>query len=119
MSRSFTCRRYDGQEVDRGSPRARDPCTNARRALQIITFGANTEEGESLILDTWLRERGVIPLWGERLIFAGRGGLRHTRQRIGDIEKRLADNIERLENVLADADAALAKPHVSRPAAKV
>ena len=29
MSRSFTCRRYDGQEVDRGAPRARDPCTNA------------------------------------------------------------------------------------------
>ena len=24
MSRSFTCRRYDGQEVDRGAPRARD-----------------------------------------------------------------------------------------------
>ena len=29
MSRSFTCRPYDGQEVDRGAPRARDPCTNA------------------------------------------------------------------------------------------
>ena len=29
MSRSFTCRRYDGQEVDRDAPRARDPCTNA------------------------------------------------------------------------------------------
>ena len=30
MSRSCACRRYDGQEVDRGSPRARDPCTNAQ-----------------------------------------------------------------------------------------
>ena len=29
MSRSCTCRRYDGQDVDRGAPRARDPCTNA------------------------------------------------------------------------------------------
>ena len=29
MSRSCTCCRHDGQEVDRGSPRARDPCTNA------------------------------------------------------------------------------------------
>ena len=34
MSRSCTCCRHDGQEVDRGAPRARDPCTNAvgRRA---------------------------------------------------------------------------------------
>ena len=29
MSRSCTCGRHDGQEVDRGAPRARDPCTNA------------------------------------------------------------------------------------------
>ena len=29
ISRSCTCCRHDGQEVDRGSPRARDPCTNA------------------------------------------------------------------------------------------
>ena len=29
MSRSGTCCRHDSQEVDRGSPRARDPCTNA------------------------------------------------------------------------------------------
>ena len=29
MSRSCTCCRHDGQEVDRGAPRARDPCTNA------------------------------------------------------------------------------------------
>ena len=29
MSRSCTCCRHDGQEVDRSSPRARDPCTNA------------------------------------------------------------------------------------------
>ena len=29
MSRSCTCCRHDGQEVDRGSPTARDPCTNA------------------------------------------------------------------------------------------
>ena len=31
MSRSGTCCRHDSQEVDRGSPRARDPCTNASR----------------------------------------------------------------------------------------
>ena len=29
MSRSCACRRYDGQDVERGSPRAWDPCTNA------------------------------------------------------------------------------------------
>ena len=29
LSRSCTCCRHDGQEVDRDSPRARDPCTNA------------------------------------------------------------------------------------------
>ena len=29
MSRSCTCCRYNGQDVERGSPRARDPCTNA------------------------------------------------------------------------------------------
>ena len=29
MSRSCACRRYNGQDVERGSPRARDPCTNA------------------------------------------------------------------------------------------
>ena len=29
MSRSCTCWRHDGQEVGRGSPRTRDPCTNA------------------------------------------------------------------------------------------
>ena len=29
ISRSCTCCRHEGQEVDRGSPRARDPCTNA------------------------------------------------------------------------------------------
>ena len=32
LSRSCTCCRHDGQEVDRGSPRARDPCTNASRS---------------------------------------------------------------------------------------
>ena len=29
ISRSCACRRHDGQEVDRCSPRAWDPCTNA------------------------------------------------------------------------------------------
>ena len=33
MSRSCTCCRHEGQEVDRGSPRARDPCTNAVKTL--------------------------------------------------------------------------------------
>ena len=84
-----------------------------RRALQVIAFGANTEEGESLILETWLRERGVLPLWGQRLIFAGRGGLRSTRQRISHIEKRLADTVTSLENVLTTADAMLAEPEVT------
>ena len=36
MSRSFTCRRYDGQEVDPGSPRARDPCTNAAATRRVL-----------------------------------------------------------------------------------
>ena len=36
MSRSCACRRYDGQEVERGSPRARDPCTNAALRLEIV-----------------------------------------------------------------------------------
>ena len=38
MSRSCTCCRHDGQEVDRGSPRARDPCTNAaaRHNLAVV-----------------------------------------------------------------------------------
>ena len=31
MSRSCACRRYDGQDVERGSLRARDPCTNAAK----------------------------------------------------------------------------------------
>ena len=35
MSRSCACRRYDGQEVERGSPRARDPCTNALHRLGV------------------------------------------------------------------------------------
>ena len=35
MSRSCACRRYDGQEVERGSPRARDPCTNALQGADV------------------------------------------------------------------------------------
>ena len=84
-----------------------------RRALQVIAYGANTEEGQSSILETWLRERGVLPMWGERLIFAGRGGLRNTRQRIGHIQERLAGTATTLENTLTTADAALAKPEVT------
>ena len=39
MSRSCTCCRHDGQEVDRGSPRARDPCTNAtENPSRVLTF---------------------------------------------------------------------------------
>ena len=84
-----------------------------RRALQVLTFGANTEEGGSPFLETWLRERSVLPLWGERTIFAGRGGLRNAQQRISYIEKRLADNVTKLESVLTTADALLAKPEVT------
>ena len=84
-----------------------------RWALQVIAFGANTDNGGSTILETWLRDRKVVPIWGERDIFAGRGGLRSTRQRISYIEKRLADIVTSLENTLADADAALAKPKVT------
>ena len=84
-----------------------------RRALQVVAYGANTEEGESSILETWLRERGVLPMWGERLIFSGRGGLRMTRQRIDHIQERLADTVTTLENTLTAADTALAKPEVT------
>ena len=84
-----------------------------RWALQVIALGANTDEGGSTIVETWLRDRGVVPIWGERVIFAGRGGLRTTLQRISYIEGRLADIVTSLENTLADADAALAQPKVT------
>ena len=38
MSRSGTCCRHDSQEVDRGSPRARDPCTNATHQSESTPF---------------------------------------------------------------------------------
>ena len=41
MSRSCACCRHDGQEVDRGSPRARDPCTNAADRPQDAPSGVH------------------------------------------------------------------------------
>ena len=58
MSRSCACRRYDGQEVERGSPRARDPCTNAsgysRRSKVETTF-----HRYKAILGSAMRARGL------------------------------------------------------------
>ena len=56
MSRSCACRRYDGQDVERGSPRARDPCTNAStigycERLPLV-FGRGLD---------YLRSRGLTP----------------------------------------------------------
>ena len=55
--RSCTCCRHDGQEVDRGSPRARDPCTNAalRRYLRLYDSGGAAVSGSLLFV------RGVLP----------------------------------------------------------
>ena len=60
-----------------------------RAAIGVIVHGVS-EEGESAVLSQWLRERGVAPVWGERHVFAGRGGLRAIGKRISYIESRLA-----------------------------
>ena len=84
-----------------------------RRALHVITRGVSTEEGESPILETWLREQGVLPAWGERLLFAGRGGLRSTKQHITYLQARLTETETALENALTTAEALLAQPTVT------
>ena len=84
-----------------------------RRALHVITHGVNSEEGESPLVETWLREQGVLPMWGERLLFAGRGGLRMTKQRITHIQGRLAESETALDDTLTTAEAFLAKPEVT------
>ena len=49
MSRSCTCCRHDGQEGDRGSPTARDPCTNATiQGRQQYLWRAVDEDGDVL-----------------------------------------------------------------------
>ena len=45
MSRSCACRRYNGQDVERGSPRARDPCTNAPVRRDGVSAGAASRTG--------------------------------------------------------------------------
>ena len=84
-----------------------------RRALHVITHGVNSAEGESPLLETWLREQGVLPMWGERVLFTGRGGLRSTKQRIVHIQGRLAESETVLDNTLTTAEAFLAKPEVT------
>ena len=84
-----------------------------RRALHVITHGANSEEGGSPLVETWLREQGVLPMWGERVLFAGRGGLRMTKKRIIHIQGRLAESETALDNTLTTAEAFLAKPEVT------
>ena len=84
-----------------------------RRALRVITHGVNSEEGESPLVETWLREQGVLPMWGERLLFAGRGGLRMTKKRITYIQERLTEVETTLKNTLTTAEAFVEKPEVT------
>ncbi len=84
-----------------------------RRALHVITHGVNSEEGESPLVETWLREKGVLPMWGERVLFAGRGGLRMTKKRITYIQERLTESETALDNTLTTAEAFVEKPEVT------
>ena len=68
MSRSCTCCRYDGQEVDRGSPRARDPCTNAAvRAEGYDCRGLATSEKQKKTETAYKPEprKESVPLVGD------------------------------------------------------
>ena len=84
-----------------------------RFALRIVMDGPNTEEGESPLLNEWLKHAGVHPEWGQRSPFEGRGGLRLVKRRISDVEKRLTDTAYKLEHFLAEAEALLAKPEIA------
>ena len=84
-----------------------------RFALRIVMDGPNTEEGESPLLNEWLKHAGVHPEWGQRSPFEGRGGLRLVKRRISDVEKRLTDTAYKLEHFLTEAEALLAKPEIA------
>ena len=86
-----------------------------RRALQVIIRGTCSEEGESPEVERWLRGRGVHPEPGERLMFDGRGGLRHMRERIATIEKRMAVLTAELETAVLTAEDMVEKPPVHIP----
>ena len=86
-----------------------------RRALQVIVRGTGSEEGESPEVEGWLRAQGVHPEPGERLMFDGRGGLRHVRERIASIEKRMARLHGELERAVLNAEGMVEKPPVHTP----
>ena len=85
-----------------------------RRALQVIARGT-CSEGESPEVEGWLRDQGVRPEPGERLMFNGRGGLRHVLQRIATIETRMADLRVELERAVLNAEDMVEKPPVHTP----
>ena len=69
ISRSCACCRHDGQEVDRGAPRARDPCTNAT-ATAVECSRSDDQDGEghrttAVEEGVWLPSAGSR---GERLL---------------------------------------------------
>ena len=84
-----------------------------RFALRIVMDGPNSEEGESPLLNEWLKHAGVRPEWGQRTPFEGRGGLRSVKRRISDVEKRLTDTAYKLEHFVTEAEALLAKPEIT------
>ena len=86
-----------------------------RRALQVITRGTCSEEGESPEVEGWLRDQGVHPEPGERLMFDGRGGLRNVLQRIATIETRMAGLHVELESAVLNAEDMVEKPPVHTP----
>ena len=87
-----------------------------RRALQVIARGTcSEEEGESPEVEGWLRAQGVHPEPGERLMFDGRGGLRHVLQRIATIETRMAGLHVELEAAVLNAEDMVEKPPVHNP----
>ena len=86
-----------------------------RRALQVIVRGTCSEEGESPEVEGWLRAQGVHPEPGERLMFDGRGGLRHVLQRIATIETRMAGLHVELERAVQNAEDMVEKPPVHTP----
>ena len=105
------------QAFESRSPPEQRRCYNdlsaTRFALRIVMNGPNTEEGESPLLNEWLKHAGVRPEWGQRSPFEGRGGLRLVKRRISDVEKRLTDTAYKLEHFLTTAEALLAKPEIT------
>ena len=84
-----------------------------RFALKVLLNGPNTDEGESSLLNEWLKKAGVHPEWGQLSPFNGRGGLRLVKRRISDVEKRLSETSHKLERFLTEAEALLAKPEIT------